>query len=526
MVVVASAGIAVFAGTVLTETRSTAETNTAEAAMLAFEHRVESVAHSEAGATTVRLPAAGATGVYTLTTGTITVETPSETLLEEDLTAVVYEHPRATFVYEGGGLWKVTEAGTVVLSTPELSYRDDTLSLPVIAFDGDSDLSSGTLTVAKEQPLASASGTVFVDGTPTTVTVESPYYTVWAEHFRSFAGSAVVVDAPAQTVSMTFVPGAQTTPRLDNAAVATGGADGDIYVGTGSSVVDGSVVASGAVTVQGAGAITGTTTEHHDDGLSSLDWVVAATVDRATTMAEPGTFQSRSVTVCDPGCGPVSGQAVTGTAGVLSFDPTAHATTVLASGTYLVDGSGDLSLTGETLVVDLSAGNVTLVVPGDVVLDGGDVTVVGAGGDGVLRVYAAGNFAMRNSEFLVTDGDARHAQVFGPSTMQVGFAGGSTKFEGVIYAPRATPALAPGEANAAQLTGASQCVGWDVCVATGSSSVTGAIVAGPIAVKQSTTVTYDASLVGMQLDVIPVDLFDSRVSYVRVHVDVVDLRQY
>ncbi|WP_415381137.1 hypothetical protein [Halosimplex sp. TS25] len=114
----------------------------------------------------------------------------TETLTNVTLGAVRYENGDHDIAYQGGGVWKGTEAGTVMLSPPEFHFRSATLTLPIITVDGTSTLGSGvTVSKADQTRVRYPNATDDADFTNpldmgyVNVTVHSDYYEAWGRFF-------------------------------------------------------------------------------------------------------------------------------------------------------------------------------------------------------------------------------------------------------------------------------------------------------------------------------------------------------
>ncbi|MCU4716616.1 hypothetical protein OB916_00850 [Halobacteria archaeon HArc-curdl5-1] len=77
----------------------------------------------------------------------------TEVIFNETLGSVVYESDRGTIAYQGGGVWKLEQAGQAqMISPPEFHYRGATLTLPAIQVTGDGAASGSVdLTVTPRQ---------------------------------------------------------------------------------------------------------------------------------------------------------------------------------------------------------------------------------------------------------------------------------------------------------------------------------------------------------------------------------------
>ena len=104
-----------------------------------------------------------------------------------------YESDRhSTVTYQGGGVWKQTSSGNVMISPPDMEYKDGTLTFPSVNINGSVDGRVETLQAKKDigysrersreysQMMANCSS-----ASKMIVTVESRYADVWGEYLES-----------------------------------------------------------------------------------------------------------------------------------------------------------------------------------------------------------------------------------------------------------------------------------------------------------------------------------------------------
>ncbi|WP_255152364.1 DUF7289 family protein [Halorarius halobius] len=408
------------------------------------------------------------------------------------LGAVVYEQGEQTVGYQGGGVFRSTGNGSVVVSRPEFHYRDGTLTVPIVKTEGERTVAStvqvtpnGTTRVF---PNASRGLTNRVDNTTAVVTVHGRYYEAWAEFFRTYTPGIVTVDPSARTASVRFV----SLPEgrgIQGGIVATAESGPLELVGTGAYVdsynstqgpysvtrsSNGTVKAVGNVTISADATIDGTvetgqwlrvenpSAEVTGDGRYSVDYTndgtiggtvqridgvptllpidplvvdrlndVRASNDNAQANADPDVERMRDGLVVS------DGESVT-----------------LEHGRYYAPS---VDVSGGTLVFDTTDGNVTLGVENWFTVrkphgTGGSVEVRG---DGVVRVYLAsrdettasitgqGNrevnlFVGTGSAVTVEDDAAPQFWVLAPQTTEAAIAGSNSQsatFQGILFAP-------------------------------------------------------------------------------------------
>ena len=413
------------------------------------------------------------------------------TIHTQQLGAVVYRRGDTVVAYQGGGVWRGTGTESRMVSPPEIHFHDGTLTMPLIAVSSGGPRSGDEVVVRRlsQQPNLGP-GTVQNDVVRLSVT--SDYYMGWAQYFETRVDDVhVTVDHDTRTTTVELGR-LEFDTTFEDAIQAHGGG---VEVSTGNAEVNGPVTSEGPITVAQAGSISGVTAAHQSLSTPAIDGVIEQRVGDAAS---------------DPD--------------VTTQDIAAGQT--LTNGTYY-DSDG-FALSGTT-TVDLSGGNVTLLVDGDMNVDGGELRVVNAGTNHRLRVFTTGDLTIKGGNVYVaprspgtdTDMDADRLVVYGTSAMQVAMVNGGAYFEGVIYAPR--QADAPG-INDAMPTSQTQCAladgsYADTCLGTGNFVVDGAIVGGPAVVKQSTEVNYDDDLDGLTITVTADEVLAPELTYLHLSVN-------
>lgn len=478
VVAAGSIGVVYFGVSSTDQSRENAELERVETSFVQLNSQVDTVAYGDGGSRSVDLAVGSEGAVREEDSGRIVIES-SETgvIVNESIGAVVYTREGVTYAYQAGGVWRTEGEGTEMVAAPEMQYRDATLTLPIPKLTGPSTLDGDDLSVRKGRTKSPINDVQLVTGELVTLRITSDYYRGWAEYFRSVTGTvSVTVDDANRTVIVDLgQPDIQG--NFDDGVVATGGPGADVSVGNaGNAFVDGPVAAEGTVSVGSNpnSYVSGSVESGADSGLQPLDAAIDAKFESVRSDAD-----------------------------TVAVDPEATGGTVTLQGGETYIDADDLTLDGgQTLRADLSTGNVTLVVDGNVsVTDGARIVAANPTANNTLRIYTNGSLSLKNGEIGVDAAsvDARHLQIYGRSDMLVGIGGGGTTyFEGTIYAPRDQPALSSGESNWAYPTGSSNCDGWDTCVATGTPTVDGAIVAGPASISQSAEVYYDYGLRGVE----------------------------
>jgi len=297
------------------------------------------------------------------------------TLVNVTMGAVAYENRDDAIAYQGGGVWKRTEAGTKMLSPPEFHFRDQTLTLPIITVDGDRSLGGNArVTRAKRSavryPNASADSnfTNPLDDGYVNVTVNSEYYEAWGQYFEQRTDGDVFYDHENETALIQLV-----VPFEED------------FTNVVATTNDGGITVNG-IDPQPSPSETG------------VNYPLADTrIEDAVEECETDS------TACD--------------------DTTAFSS-ITDGGTYYRDSSF-----AGTVDVDTSNGNVTLVVDGDF-----DPSSVAISGDNFTEVLVRGDVVGDNAQHT-KDADAFRVIVHSDGEFDMN---GNTEFDGFLYAPGST----------------------------------------------------------------------------------------
>ncbi len=467
---VAAASVSLFVvGTAtVDETRDTAQENQVENTFRQFNKDVSSVAFGRQKYRSMEFDIEDQTAAFRQeNTGRIRVVNGTTEVVNKTVGSLVYEKGGETIAYQAGGVWRGTGKESRMVSRPPVEYQNGSLTFPIPALDGDESVHAGELDINKLKTESPINDDSYVKGELVTLYITSEYYMGWAEYFRSQTNDvAVEVDhSPPGEMGTVKVKLGQPVANGDfeNGVLATGGDDGDIVTDSGNAEITGPVAATGEVT-DGTGGIADSSPEENvESGLFELDEAIQRKVNDALTN---GSIHDEQIDSGDE----------------------------LQNGKTYYDNDG-FTLNSGTMQVDLSGGNVTLIVDGDMTLNGGNINVQDHGTDNVFRIYTTGDLSMKNSYAGdADDEDARHFQIYGNSTMLMAMNGGSgSHYIGTVYAPRDEAVLDDTDSNPALLSG-SGCKGYDFCVIKGNSKVTGALVGGPTEIGQSASMIYDSNL--------------------------------
>ncbi|AGB16527.1 hypothetical protein Halru_1929 [Halovivax ruber XH-70] len=382
LVAVGSLSLMVVATSAVSDTQSQAETERIEQSFVQLSQTMATATTAGDMPKAVSFDA-GESGAITKTdAGTFTIQ-GGNVNVTRTVGAIEYRHDDGSVVaYQAGGVFAERGNQTRVISNPPISYDpvDETLTLPITDMSESQDLSSGPVRVstAATDPLREAS---LVENDTVTLTIQGPYYRGWEEYFRDAAGSGVVdsIDHSKNTVVVKF-----------------GYFELDEALDTGATVG-------------------GKESKYFHDKHGNI-----------------GEYYRQGVLM--PEMDPVIDQIIKDS----KSDPVADSDNLrMTNGTYYVDeidGAVDYD-------VDLTKDDVTLVVGGDVNLDGGDIHVTDRDGkkENVFRIYAGGDKFTLDGEVCVQTGseceeDATAIQFYGPSTMAVDLGPGSAgTFEGLLY---------------------------------------------------------------------------------------------
>ena len=417
-----------------------------------------------------------------------------ELIANTSLGAVVYENGDTTVAYQGGGVWRSDGDGSVMVSRPEFHFRNDTLSMPLIATRGDGGIHSEVEVTPhgpsnQAYPDESKGWTNKVNDSVIEITVQSEYHEAWKRYFESDMDGIADVDhdpdegtvtvrflaiptefSPRSGVIATAGPGnlelEGTDARIDsynstedpwidsNTDEGEVEAAGDVIV-SGDASIEGNVRSGGSVTVpNNAGWIEGDVgwTEgpfEYDDRIGGDDYQIDG-VFPVPPIDDYVTENVREVR---------ANNSNDDTDGLIEDDQLQGGGT-LDEGEYYFE---NLHVEGEKLVLDTSDGDITIAVQEwvKVVSQGNQDGVIEVKGDGNVEVYVEGDdeveispvrhgpeevnlFVGQDSRVFVPDQRSTQLTVFAQQDFYANLAGSGgtepgdddrTRFEGTIYAP-------------------------------------------------------------------------------------------
>jgi hypothetical protein len=335
---------------------------------------------------------------------------------------------------------------------------------------------SGEYTVSKHETIAPLSEVQELRGELLVVQIESKYYVGWGKYIQnSVRGAVVTYNHSANRVTAKFGQ-AEINSSFDGLK-----ASGNITVSAGGCIdshveVGGTVSDSGSCGMSGSG-ITGPITHEMPDA-NPLDLPIESYIRRTEDEDIP-----LNSWLTDP-----RNRSVT-----------------LDAGTYHIDEDVD---TSSTLKLNVNAGDVTLVVDGNMTFDGGGtISVTGTSGNNHrVNVYQDGDFAAGTAAKVNPSNPADRFILYGTSDLKASFARTAGIHMG-IYAPRNT--IDHVRNHAATSRTIPDCVNNSVCLGTGAASFEGGIVTGGVEVGTGAEFTWDSSLAGLSPSiqgVVPPDL--------------------
>ncbi|WP_254279796.1 DUF7289 family protein [Haloarcula marina] len=438
----------VVASAAITDMEGTVNVGQAQNAMRALDSEVSDVGFGMQS--TGHVDVGGTAGTYTVreNAGHITIrhvgyeDSHDVVLYQSDMGAVTYEHSGTTIGYQMGGLWKQTGDSdeSAMVSRPNIQFRNQTLTMPLVRLTGDGSMSGGSLDVetpvgARSRVYPSSTAT-YPDGTAYTnpvhgdgtieIEVQSEFYRAWGEFFRTELNQTVTYDHDTRTVSVSMNASEETTANTpDTGSRVAGGVFGAITTTQVSeetriqsdSVVDSYDSALGGYPGQSGsnGNVTiGSSVKVNDDTSIKGNLNTSGSVELGSSTQVTGDLEyGTSCNGCDPskvgGSVSSTGQAPTTTAADDYIDdriadiaadndnPTAGSTLddiensncgpgstcTLTAGDYHFGG---IALNGDDqqLVLDTTDGNINLALDasigsGNLYLNGGKIKVIGPG---------------------------------------------------------------------------------------------------------------------------------------------------
>ncbi|MFB6282503.1 MAG: hypothetical protein ABEK59_01020 [Halobacteria archaeon] len=117
---------------------------------------------------------------------------PKYTISNISMGRLRYENDNETIAYQGGGVWKNTGNGSMMVSPPEFRYRKDTLTFPLINITSNENFAGGKGQFVIEEVqdpklefpnITDGFENLLTNGT-VNITVDSEFYVGWENYFR------------------------------------------------------------------------------------------------------------------------------------------------------------------------------------------------------------------------------------------------------------------------------------------------------------------------------------------------------
>lgn len=428
IVVLGMASILLIAGPQLGAQQESAEVSQAERSLTQFDSEAARVARGGTDTQRIDLGLRGNSGTLDVDSGSghITVEYRESfdddrpPIVDRSLGTVRYENGGTTVGYQGGGVWRSDGDDAVMISPPELFYRNETLTMPVIMTQRGGSVHSDVQIRPGENsterfPDADQNLTNTLDTGLLKITIESQYYSAWAQFFEDETNAQVIRNPEKQLIEVLFF-GSAMNFAPDAGVIATSG-PGEIRVeGSGSyidsynssvgpysesEVGDGVVKAAGDVSMFGGSEIRGDAESNKYINLSGGSTITgnASAIEGVETDGDStveGTIDNdANVRIVEP-INAIVDSRIDDIAGENDND-----IEYITDQELDFDGEDELELPpgryylkqinlqdGETLVLNASEGDIDIAVENYVILNEGHIEVKGDNSGGRVQMYA------------------------------------------------------------------------------------------------------------------------------------------
>lgn len=471
IVVLGVAAIVLIGGSQLLGTQEAAEVRQAEQSLTQFDAEASRVATGSTSSGAIDLGLRGNSGTLDVESdsGNITVEyvdnlhdSDRTEVVHTSLGAVVYESGDTTVGYQGGGVWRSDGKDSTMISPPEISFDDGTLTMPIIRTDRGGSVHSDVRIVPGNDPeqrfpndsVEDANLTNKVDSGTLWITIESRYYRAWAQYFEEETNAAVYPGQPDDGHVTVIFYGSRMQFSPEAGIVATSG-PGEIrlrgsqsdstYIDSynssnGSysetSSEDGLVKSSGDIDMAGNAEIRGSS---HSDKRIMLDGSATITGDACAGDGVNNPDKVEGSTNCTPDVPklPPLDPYVEAKTDELANTNDNDATDLIdnESDTLDFEGSEDDELApgdyylenidldnDDELILNATDGDLTIAVRNYVSLDEGNITVKGDNDDGTVQLFVASEGSSGKTVQLPGEGgqfEADHFFVGGDSHLNV-----------------------------------------------------------------------------------------------------------
>ncbi|MFB6132413.1 MAG: hypothetical protein ABEJ44_03280 [Halanaeroarchaeum sp.] len=227
MTVISVGALAVFGSVAIHDARHSIDVQSAEHALSQLDSKVSLVALGTARRQSIDL-GRGRQGTFTVhpDAGRIVVTHVNYSggkdyeIYNESLGEIRYVSGGTTLAYQGGGVWRSQSGGgSTMISTPEMHFRDMTLTMPIIRITGNGSISgSATAEISSTtgpRPIYPNSSRTYPDTTrplanpvengTVRITVQSAYYRAWGSYFETRTDGDVTVYAGNRTAVVELV---------------------------------------------------------------------------------------------------------------------------------------------------------------------------------------------------------------------------------------------------------------------------------------------------------------------------------
>lgn len=562
LVVLAATLLAVFGTATVDQRQERAAVGQAETGFEQLDARTSRVAFGRASVQEVDLGGTADEGTYAtrpdagwMRVSVVNASTGATAAAVANVTlgSVVYRNGETTLAYQAGGVWRSDGGSASMVSRPEFHFRNDTLTVPILATRGDGAVDGSVQVTSagspeRRFPNRSANLTNRVEDAKVAVTVNSDYYLAWARYFREQTGGYVSVDHARETATVVFLALPETM-HLREGIIATAGTGTLELHGTGDSggYVDSYDSRNGDyAATQGANATVeavndvgmwgnstiwgdlrsgGTVSFSGDPEVYGVvQWTDPPEPDAGDVDGEDGIERIDGVATVEP----IDGFVEQRVAAIRADNDNADAEEVdlsddelrLDKGTSASLGSGRyylerVALNGGDLTLNTTEGDIVLAVRDCVLVNNQSnrVANLNVEGDGNVTAFVAGEndctvnaqgerhvnlHVGKRANVDVPEEDSRQFRVYGTRSFNatiVGSQGHQTAFDGVVYAP-------------AGLDG-------DGYLFIQHADLYGGVVAGSVLVDQDGAVHYDEALEEVPLPRSPTV---SRLEYMHVSV--------
>ncbi|MFB6301732.1 MAG: hypothetical protein ABEH78_02550 [Haloferacaceae archaeon] len=234
LVITGASIVVVLGSSAIGESQDEATINGATQTMSQFDSQASLVAHGAVENREVDVPTdrsgPGGTTVDP-DAGRLTIEVTGDTSFSRTITlgAVRYDQGETTVAYQGGGVWRHRDNGTVMVSPPEFHYRaqgggEPTLTLPLVTVSGEGSGNTVRLNQAgNTESIIPQSGLKNpIRDSEVNITISSRYYQAWGQFFEDRTTGDVTYDHAADNVTIQLVAPAKPA-NVDGAVVSGAG---------------------------------------------------------------------------------------------------------------------------------------------------------------------------------------------------------------------------------------------------------------------------------------------------------------